>query len=43
MKPIKRVPTIPTPQPEFEKASGPASKPDPNDALIILAVALMSL
>lgn len=41
--PTSIVPAIPIPHPEFEKASGPASKPEPKDDLIMLAVARISL
>lgn len=43
INPMTIVPTIPTPHPELEKANGPAKRPDPSEALIILAVALTSL
>lgn len=43
MIPTRIVPNSPTPHPAFANASGPASKPDPKEALIRLAVDLKSL
>lgn len=41
--PIITVPTNPTPHPAFAKANGPASKPEPSEALIKFAVERISL
>lgn len=43
INPIKRVPIRPKPHPELENAKGPANNPDPKEAFIKFAVALISL